>query len=73
MSENEKDPTSTDDFGDWLIGIWEQFNVFSKIEEGDGIPMVIGKVFVRIIGFLIMLALSPFILLGFLFMFAAVS
>jgi len=73
MSEKEKDPTSTGDFGDWMISVWEKFNVFSKIEEEDGIPIVIGKVFVRIVGFLIMLALSPFILLGFFVAFAAVS
>jgi len=73
MSEKEKDPTATGDFGDWMIGIWEKFNLFSTIEEEDGIPIVIGKVFVRIVGFLIMLALSPFILLGFFVAFAAVS
>ncbi len=76
MSDNngkEKDPTATGDFGDWMISVWEKFNLFSKIEEGDTIPIVIGKVFVRIVGFLIMLALSPFILLGFLAAFAAVS
>jgi hypothetical protein len=73
MSEKKEDPTYTGDFGDRMISIWEKFNVFSTIEEGDSILMVIGKVFVRIVGFLIMLALSPFILLGFLLMFAAVS
>jgi len=73
MSEKEKDPTATDDFGDWLISVWEKFNLFSTIEEGDSVPIVIGKVIVRIIGFLIMLALSPFILLGFFLAFAAVS
>jgi len=73
MSEKEKDPTSTGDIGDWMIAIWEKFNVFSKIEEGDTIAIVIGKIIVRVIGFIIMLALSPFILLGFFVAFAAVS
>ncbi len=72
-NEKEKDPTSTGDFGDWMISIWEKFNLFSRIEEGDSALIVIGKVIVRIIGFLVMLALSPFILLGFFLAFAAVS
>lgn len=73
MSEKEKDPTSTGNFGDWLISMWEKFNLFSKIEEGDGVPVVIGKVFVRIVGFIFILALSPFILLGFFLAFAVVT
>lgn len=73
MSAKEKDPTSTGDFGDWLIEMWEKFNLFSKIEEGDSVLIVIGKVFVRIVGFIVLLALSPFILLGFIAAFAAVT
>ncbi len=73
VTMKEKDPSSTGDFGDWMISIWEKFNLFSTIEENDSVLIVIGKVIVRIIGFLVLLALSPFILLGFFLAFAAVS
>lgn len=73
MAKKEKDPTSTGGFTDWLLEIWERFNVFSTIKDEDTVPMMIGKVIVRIIGFIIILILSPFFLLGMFIAFAAVS
>lgn len=73
MTNKKKDPTATSNFGDWLLEIWERFNVFSTIKDNDTVPMMVGKIVVRVIGFIIILILSPFFLLGMFIAFAAVS
>ena len=66
------EPTALDRFLDRLSAGYQRFNVFSSIEDDDSWPLMIGKVFVRILGFLVMLALSPFLLIGLMIAVAAV-
>lgn len=52
---------------------YQRFNLFSEIKEEDHWTVMTGKVFVRILGFIVILALSPILLLGLViaFIFAA--
>ena len=70
--KNEQASESTGNvFYDWLAKLFERFNVLSEFKETDGVLMVIAKVIVRILGFIILLLLSPFLLIGLMLAFAA--
>ncbi len=76
MSENKspdlKQEESTGNaFYDWLLRVYERFNVFSAFKEDDNILMLGVKVIVRIIGFLFLLLISPFVLVGLMLAFFA--
>ncbi|MEM1326463.1 MAG: hypothetical protein AAGI23_10940 [Bacteroidota bacterium] len=58
----EKEKKNT--FWDRLIRIYQKFSLFAEIQEGDHWTIMIGKIIVRIMGLLFLLALSPFLLLG---------
>ncbi len=73
MEEKEKDPVANGGFTEWLSKTWEKFNVFSRIEKGDTPFVIAGKITVRALGFIILLALSPLILFGFFVAFIAVT
>jgi ATP/ADP translocase len=51
---------------------YNKFEDFVTIKEGDSTLAVIGKILLRIIGILIMIALSPFLLVGLFIAFIAV-
>ena len=73
MEEKEKDPVANGGFIEWMSKTWEKFNVFSRIKKGDSAVVIAGKITVRALGFIILLALSPLIILGFIVAFIAVT
>ncbi len=68
--EQEQESTGNA-FYDWLIRVYERFNLFSEFKEEDSVLLTGGKIIVRIIGFFILLLLSPFILFGLMLAFFA--
>lgn len=51
-------------FAQKLAGLYQKFNLFSEIKEGEHIVIMVGKITVRIIGLIFMLLLSPFLFIG---------
>ena len=67
--KNEPDETSSSDESDNAVlaqtsALYQKWNRLVSINEDDAVLLVIAKVIFRIVGILIFLALSPFILLG---------
>jgi hypothetical protein len=63
-NEQQVDEASKSSFMDKLTQWYQRFNVFSEIKEEDHWTVMVGKVSVRVVGILIMIALSPILLLG---------
>lgn len=57
-------------FVDWLSEMYKKFNLFSEIKKTDHITIMIGKVIIRIVGFIFLLILSPFLFIGLMVAFA---
>lgn len=51
-------------FAQRLVSIYQKFNLFSEIKEGEHIMLMLGKIIVRIMGLIFMLLLSPFLFIG---------
>jgi len=64
--ETPKKKTPLDRFLDWCVGVVQWFKRFSTINEDDHFMMVAVKVVLRIIGILILIALSPFLIFSLL-------
>lgn len=64
-SPQETNPSPNNAFLVWLDKVYERFLDFVKIQENDAIPLYVVKLGLRFLGIIIMLALSPFIILGF--------
>ena len=73
MSTPEKDPRSVNGFWDWLADIWARFNVFTELNADDPFYLTAGKIGVRLLGILVALILSPFLLFGLFIAFIAVT
>ena len=71
QNKTQEQESTGNAFYDWLIRVYERFNVFSEFKENDGVFLTGGKIVVRIIGFFILLLLSPFILFGLMLAFFA--
>ncbi|MEM9990634.1 MAG: hypothetical protein AAF738_02655 [Bacteroidota bacterium] len=72
MSKNtESESTNSNAFYDWLEKTYEKFNLLSEFKDDDTILVIIGKVIVRILGVILLILLSPFIMLGLMLAFAA--
>jgi len=67
--ETPKKKTPLDRFLDWCVDVVQWFKRFSTINEDDHFMMVVIKVGLRIIGILILIALSPFFILSLLIAF----
>lgn len=76
MENNEEQPGQnrnlTTLFADWLTRTWKQVNAWTQKDKSDSIVILVLKVFLQILLFLIFLALSPLIILGFIIAFIAV-
>lgn len=70
-AQDEKSAPIT--FMDKLTAWYEKFNLFSEIKDEDHWTVMTGKVGLRILGFIVILALSPILLVGLViaFIFAA--
>ncbi|MEM1325650.1 MAG: hypothetical protein AAGI23_06845 [Bacteroidota bacterium] len=66
-NEQPKAEPSKTTFMDKLTEWYERFNLFSKIEDDDHWSIMLGKIVLRIIGIIILIALSPLILVGLFF------
>ncbi|MEM0992861.1 MAG: hypothetical protein AAF847_17970 [Bacteroidota bacterium] len=53
-----------------LQKVYKKFNLFAEIKPEDHIIVMIGKIIVRIIGFILLLILSPFLFIGLMIAFA---
>lgn len=51
-------------FVDKSIAFHRKFNLLSEIRDGDHVMIMIGKIIVRIMGLLFIIALSPFLFIG---------
>jgi hypothetical protein len=73
MDQKEESPKKwNESMNDQLEKVFDWFQGLSKINEGDSIGLMTVKVLIRIIGILIVIALSPLIILGFIIAFIAV-
>lgn len=64
-SPSEESNVPANPFLDFLEKMYERFMSFVKIQENDPILLYTFKLGMRLVGILIMLALSPIIILGF--------
>ncbi len=70
---NEKeDPNAVDQVLDFTQGSYRKFNDYVEFRPNDPIWMLGYKLVLRFIGVLIMIALSPFLIIGLTIAFAAV-
>ena len=67
--EPPKKKTPLDRFLDWCLGVVQWFKRFSTINEEDHFMTVAVKVGLRIIGILILIVLSPFLVFSLLIAF----
>ena len=63
-SKNITELPTESPFMDGLKKLYKQFNLFSEIKENDHFAIMIGKIIIRIIGFILLLILSPFMFIG---------
>lgn len=59
-----RSPDAMDKFLNFIRATYNKFAIFSEIKPEDKLPLMAVKFIVRVIGILIFIALSPFILIG---------
>ena len=69
-SKNVTELPTESPFMDGLKKLYKQFNLFSEIKENDHLVIMAGKIIIRIIGFIFLLILSPFLFIGLMIAFA---
>jgi len=68
--EKTGEAEATNPVAEWLSDLYKKFNLFSEIKKTDHVTVMIGKIFIRIIGFVVLLILSPFLFIGLMLAFA---
>lgn len=68
-----KTDVPSEDMLDWAGKLYQRFNRMVSLNEGDPIWVLTIKVLGRILGILVLLALSPFFILGLILAFIGAS
>jgi len=64
QKESEKKPSASDKMLDKAANTLNWWNKISTINKDDSLLMGFTKIMIRILGILILLAISPFVILG---------
>lgn len=69
----EKSAAPADQLTQKAQSAYRWWDNLATLNAEDPVPVMLGKLAVRVVGILVLLALSPFILIGFLLAIAAVA
>lgn len=71
--EKKKTEVPSENVMDWAGKLYQRFNRMVALNDDDPVWLLVGKVIGRIVGMLILLALSPFFILGMVLAFIGAS